>query len=620
MIELHHIYVALMIGSAAVALVLGSLAFSYRHATRAAEPFAAMLAGEVIWSGAMALSWSVPTAAEQVAWQGIANLGSVVLSAGFLGFALVVAGRSDWRTLPRLFAVFAPPALLAVVGLLNPADLFYREIVGYSVGPTMIHVGRPGPLYWLFVIVLFAYVITGLILMMRVLLSSVGVRRTQAAIVFAGWAIPFIASITFVFGYRPLGQFDVTPVAFIITGVVWFMALLRGRLLDIAPLARDELVQHMDDGFIVVDARNRIVDTNRAAERLANVSAREVRGMDASAILGAFEGANGMLVGPEPWSGVAPVLVDGDVRYVDCDVRSLATGLGNPDAHLIMLHDVTELKRNEKRLEDLNRELEVSLRESGQLRARLREQATRDHLTGLHNRRYLDECLVREIARGGRSVLPVAVLMLDIDHFKQVNDTYSHSAGDAALRAVSRALLEDARAGDTVARFGGEEFVIVMPEAGKADAFQRAEEIRQRISETSVDLIEYVFSLTVSIGVAEFPSDGMTAEEIITACDSAMYRAKESGRNTTVAFGVDQNSFVLSAGRDQRQGVGENRSVPAARMNALPQQTSMFGPRPESSEESVKAQYSADTAGGPSVPTEPGSLGPICGNATSRPV
>ncbi len=537
MIELHHVYVFLMAASAVVALVLGSLAWSYRRAAPAAEPFAAMLFGEVVWSGSMALVWWMPTQSGQVFWGGIADIGSVIAAAGFLGFALVEAGKIKWRTTGRLLLVGLVPIALVAVGMLNPAHLYYTGFVAHAVGPDTFYIGQLGPLYWAFDVVVYTYVVIGMFVTMRVALRSIGVRRTQAVIVLAGWAFPFATSVAFRAGIRPLGIFDATPVAFMITAAVWFVALLRGRLLDIVPLARDELVQQMDDGFVVLDANDRIADTNRAAERLAHVTAKQVRGKEAAAILGRFQGvaASFHSHGDEGRSVQLPVSVDGDVRYIDFSVRSLAVGLGNPEAHLVTLHDVTDLKRSEQRLRELNDELEASLREINVLKERLQEQAIRDPLTTLYNRRFLDDSLVREIAQAQRSATPVSFLMLDIDHFKQVNDTHSHAAGDATLRAVSQVLLAGARAGDTVTRYGGEEFVVVMPGSRRADAFGRAEEIRRRVSETVVHFGTTTFSVHVSIGVAEFPSDGTTAAEAIAAADRAMYRGKESGRNKTVA-------------------------------------------------------------------------------------
>jgi diguanylate cyclase (GGDEF)-like protein/PAS domain S-box-containing protein len=548
MIEVHHIYGFLMAASALAALVLGSLAFSYRRVTSAAEPFAAMMLGEVVWSGSMALVWWLPTLQEQLFWRGVADIGSVILAAGFLGFALALAGRAKWRTPRRLLLVFLPPAALAVIGMLNPGGLYYAGFLGHVVGPDTFYTGQPGPLYWALLAVLYAYVAVGLFVIMRVSLHSVGVRRTQAAILLVGWAFPVATSVAFQFGIRPLGIFDATPVAFIITAAVWFVALLRGRLLNIVPLARNEIVQQMDEGFIVVDAEDRIVDTNLAAERLAHVTAKQVRGKEAAAILGNFQGAVATLHSHgDACSVLAPVSVDGDLRHISLEVRSLGVGLGDSEAHLVTLHDVTDLKRSEQRLQELNDELQSKLREIGVLKERLQEQAIRDPLTTLYNRRFLDESLVLEIAQAQRSTTPIAFLMLDIDHFKQVNDTYSHAAGDAALRTVSQVLLAGARAGDTVARYGGEEFVVVMPDSCRADALRRAEEFRRRIAETVVRFDSTEFSLTVSIGVAEFPSDGPTADDAIAAADRAMYRGKESGRNKTVAADSGPRGEPLAA-------------------------------------------------------------------------
>ena len=170
-----------------------------------------------------------------------------------------------------------------------------------------------------------------------------------------------------------------------------------------------------------------------------------------------------------------------------------------------------------------------------QLRDKLRAQSLRDPLTGLHNRRYLDESLPRELTRCLRRGLPLAVLMLDVDHFKSFNDSHGHAAGDALLAAIAHALQDSVRGEDLACRYGGEEFTIVLVEATRADALRRAEEIRGAVARVTVQHLRQVLGpRTVSIGLAMLPDHGETPEALLQAADRALYRAKAEGRDRVV--------------------------------------------------------------------------------------
>ena len=167
-----------------------------------------------------------------------------------------------------------------------------------------------------------------------------------------------------------------------------------------------------------------------------------------------------------------------------------------------------------------------------QLRESLRMQSLRDPLTSLYNRRYLDESLHREVLRCQRRGLPLAVLMLDVDHFKAFNDSNGHAAGDAMLAAIGHALQASTRSEDLVCRYGGEEFTIVLVEAATADALRRAEEIRATVGAATVQHLKRTLGpCTVSIGLAMLPQDGVTPAELLEAADAALYRAKSLGRD-----------------------------------------------------------------------------------------
>ena len=189
-------------------------------------------------------------------------------------------------------------------------------------------------------------------------------------------------------------------------------------------------------------------------------------------------------------------------------------------------------------LRALNRRLEEKVRQRTQ---ELQKQAIRDPLTGLFNRRYLDETLPREIHRAMREEEVLAVVMVDLDHFKDFNDQWGHEAGDSVLLGVAEALLDGLRASDIACRYGGEEILIVMPGADAEEAVARISAISAQVGNMSVTIMgRSLPPVTFSAGVATLPEHGNNAKMLLRAADHALYMAKESGRNRVVIAHVPQ--------------------------------------------------------------------------------
>jgi len=188
-------------------------------------------------------------------------------------------------------------------------------------------------------------------------------------------------------------------------------------------------------------------------------------------------------------------------------------------------------------------ELAKSNREAVLLREKLREQAMRDKLTGLYNRHYVEEWFGLELRRAQRHGRPIAAIMVDVDHFKRFNDSFGHEAGDLVLRDLAGVLRRLARQSDVASRYGGEEFLVLLPECPFDAALRKAEQLREEVLKLKLQYENQPLGpVTVSIGVAAFPDHAQEAEALLRCADEALYLAKQTGRNRVVAYSADKTS------------------------------------------------------------------------------
>ncbi|MCJ7436046.1 MAG: diguanylate cyclase, partial [Anaerolineales bacterium] len=187
-------------------------------------------------------------------------------------------------------------------------------------------------------------------------------------------------------------------------------------------------------------------------------------------------------------------------------------------------------------LTQANDHLQMNLTEIQNLQTELREQAIRDPLTGLYNRRYLNETLERELARAVRENHPISFIMIDVDHFKKINDTFGHDTGDVVLQKLAVQLLSQTRVEDIVCRYGGEEFLIILPNVMVAKAWEITERWRKSFMGMTIPLGHNSVQTTISCGISVFPLNGNTGAVLISNADKAMYQAKAAGRNRVVIW------------------------------------------------------------------------------------
>jgi diguanylate cyclase (GGDEF)-like protein/PAS domain S-box-containing protein len=224
------------------------------------------------------------------------------------------------------------------------------------------------------------------------------------------------------------------------------------------------------------------------------------------------------------------------IRWYELSIAAMSHSQLEDARFVILAHDITERKKIEDELELANNVLQAHVREIGALHDRLREQAVRDPLTGLFNRRYLEETLDREVSRARREGKPIGFIIMDLDYFKQVNDTYGHKAGDMVLQKLGGLLIRNLRAEDIPCRYGGEEFTIMMPGASLENTRDRAKNLLRQINEMEIMYGGAKIKITASIGVSVFPDHGTGEEDALIRADRALYHAKELGRNQVFVY------------------------------------------------------------------------------------
>ena len=527
-------YLLLLIGSTVVTFS-ASLIARKRNAP-GSTTLRALLVVMSTWSATAAAIYIQDGFAGKVFWLNVMVVPVAIAPILFMTFILKFSGSPVWVTRRALTLLYA----FSIVFILLQWTNSYHHLVLSSVqlveqdGFSALKIQR-GPVYFVNLAIAYGTVTMGILTLVREALRASHLYRNQYRLLLLGCIVPLAFSIFSQLDYNALGNLDTSPISFGITGVIFAFTTLRTHFMDLIPVARSHLIENMGDGVLVLDAQNRIADLNPAMEVLLAEQPQHLLGKCAfetfggwvektSAIFGDFELKTEVRLPSMP----SQIL---DLRMTPLyDKNDLING------RLLVFRDITERKEVEKRLRDANFRLKSQLIEIGILQSQLREQAVRDSLTGLFNRRYLEETLDRELARAARESYPVSIIMIDIDHFKQINDTYGHEAGDIMLKALGGMLMTHSRRGDFACRYGGEEFLIVMPNMARSIVQERAAALRQSLKALMVRYGNHTLTATYSMGIASYPANGDTRESFLRAADMAMYAAKNAGRDDIRSF------------------------------------------------------------------------------------
>lgn len=351
-----------------------------------------------------------------------------------------------------------------------------------------------------------------IVLSLRLILSHIrhGDRkqRRQSLVLLTGWLAPLAANISFLLFGGDHG-YDLTPVAYVTAMAVLLYSALAHNLLDVLPLARAELMDELEDAFVVCDDGFHFLDANRSARRLFPELSDMTPGESMEKVQG-FKSQGELRI----WTG-------GEERHYKVTANPILHDTRSGTV-CVVFRDVTMENRL---LENLQR------------------QATVDALTGIYNRGTFFDLARKTLAQSRERKRDLALLMIDADHFKQVNDTYGHPCGDAVLKAIADIIKDHFRKGDVVGRYGGEEFAVLLEDLSGEQAVEAAEKLREAIERITIHCNEKSVRVTISIGVAHCSAgDGHTLESLLTRADKAMYLSKTGGRNRTSLYGKTENA------------------------------------------------------------------------------
>ena len=437
-------------------------------------------------------------------------LGLVWTAPLMLIFSFSLFDQRSWSS-GRVYLVWlsVPAAILALAWTNEYHWLIWSEFWTITGGQIPMLGLKHGPAFWVYVA--YAYLCLGIatVSLFRWCISSASIFRSQALIVFGALGVVWLGNIIYLAGWSPIPNVDTTPLTFSLASGVMAFGFFRYRLLDVVPVAKAEVFNSMLDGVLVMDREDRIIDFNPAAEKILNLPRNDIVGRTVAAVFQDQPEIIAMIGGRDLDREVSLGRAEYRLTY-DLRVSTLRGRRSRRLGRLLVWRDITRRK---------------------DLEEKLRQLATTDELTGIFNRRSFLEQGRTLFALARRHQRPLSVLVLDLDKFKNVNDTHGHHVGDMVLRHFADLVSKNQRVEDVFGRLGGEEFALVLGETEKDTALKTAERLRRIVAETPLETNLGPVSITVSIGVAAYREQDMDLGEIMRRADKALYRAKAQGRN-----------------------------------------------------------------------------------------
>lgn len=477
----------------------------------AANQFMLILIGAAIWSFAHTFKIAAESTSMMIFYDNFAYLGMDIIALGIVTFAMVFTHNKAYQSkIIWLLLMIEPLANLAMIWT-DPLHNLFRSNI-QTVTTDLFNLILYDHAIWGLVVLSYFYavVLISLLLLVQFYIRANKLIRKQTGIIILGISFPYLVGILSMLGLFDILDRDIFPLTFGLSNLFIAWGVFRFRIFDIVPVVREHIVESMHEGIIMIDEQSRILDVNPAAIEIIGVKEKDLLGHSIEDFLPNLDPA---LISKNEKIQIESEIKNqenGNLNIYEIRISPFSDQQNKSLGHLIFLQDITRRKI---------------------LESELHRMATTDPLTGILNRRQFDMLAKRELHRIKRQKTPLSLLMMDIDAFKKINDQHGHAIGDKVLKEFTDRCQSSLRAADLFGRFGGEEFVIMLPDTNQNTAETVAARIRDCISNDPFSIPQNNIRVTACIGIAASLAGKETIEELVNTADQALYVAKNRGPN-----------------------------------------------------------------------------------------
>jgi diguanylate cyclase (GGDEF)-like protein/PAS domain S-box-containing protein len=501
-------FIVSLVLAASISLILSGYIWQRRTAP-GATPLLGALAAVFFWAAGYIFEYTSSDLSIKLFSFNISYIGSVSLHLTMLLFSLQYCGLGKWITRKRVLLL----AIIPVITLLLQWTKQYHGLMYYDIslspdGPFLLVLKHYGHWFWIDWSYNYLLLAATIIILIRRVLQRPHLYARQIVYIIMIIVIPITANLLYMMRFIPVPHADWTPASLSLSTIFMALMVFNKQLLDVIPIARESLIETMNEGFIVTDCKGFVVDFNSSAQKIIAEKETLTIGNQLPPSLTSQLDFD--------YSSVINTTVELMIHrkeshdYYIANVSPVYTRKHKHVGHLFIFHDITERKQTENLIKKL---------------------AYFDQLTTLPNRYLFYDRATMAIEHATRYNKKLAIVMLDLDKFKDVNDSFGHDAGDKVLQEVATRLISAIRKMDTVSRFGGDEFIFLLTEINDDTIIAN---IIGRIAHNLTRNYGYKgnsITIPFSIGVATYPDNSSNLDELIRNADLAMYQAKRLGHN-----------------------------------------------------------------------------------------
>lgn len=504
-------YVLPFIVSTVILIFLSVYSFRLKERVETARVFSLLTFSLATWTFCYAMELSSVSLENKILWAQLKYLGSAPAAILWFVFSLHFTNHKSWLTTPLKI-------VMGIYVVLTIGIVFTNELHHWYWTRLFLIPGFPesqsehGFYFWVYAAGLYLSVLVSVVNYIIYYRSVPFYFRRQAVLMVLGGFIPMgVRIIEDVFGLDLVPKVDNVILFLLLSAILFALALFRFGALEIVPIAYGLVVQNINAGILVLDIFGRVVEINPFAKAMVGSQSEHAIGKSLSIVLRHWPA-----IGYSPQLGEKheqEISLDSNsgVLYYLVQISPIRNDRNISVGHVVVLVDITQRKHAEMELERL---------------------ARTDVLTGVTNRRHFFELAEFEYERFKRYSHPLAIMLLDVDHFKQINDNFGHLTGDYVLKQIADECRKSLRTTDIFARYGGEEFIGLLIEISQEAALETAERIRKNIEESVLEFDGQTIRVTASIGLVFAQNNvNLKLESLIDEADKALYLSKSNGRN-----------------------------------------------------------------------------------------